>query len=602
MKNFSLFEKEERIECKPFIKWVGGKGQLLPEINKLYPIELGKTINKYAEIFIGGGAVLFDILSKYRLDEVYISDKNLELINTYKSIRDNVDILIKSLKEMEEQYISLNNENRKIYYYKKRQEYNSLKINIEENNIEKASLFIFLNKTCFNGLYRVNKKGEFNVPMGAYKNPKICDKENLKNVSMALKNVKIIYADYRESESFIDEKTFVYIDPPYRPLSTSSSFTSYTENDFSDKEQIELAEYIDLLNKKGAKIVISNSDPKNNDIDDDFFDELYKNYNINNRVKATRMLNSNASLRGAINELLITNYERIEWENRNMRNFEKWLGKFKNSIATYDYYIDFKKVIKNVDNIKIELNILNSLIGSKNIEKDFENIIKKYPETLKCIPILLAIRDTEIYAQDEEGSFLYNFKTPNYNIEQYKIFMKKTGLFDLIQNHLINNLVDYVLGVETGLDSNGRKNRGGHLMEDLVEKYIIKAGFIKGINYFKEMKISEIEEKFKIDLSQISNNGKTVKRFDFVIKTQNMIYAIETNFYASSGSKLNETARSYKHIAQEAKDINGFIFVWFTDGKGWLDARNNLKETFEILENIYNIDDMENNIVEKLFV
>ena len=601
MKNFSLFEKEERIECKPFIKWVGGKGQLLPEINKLYPIELGKTINKYAEIFIGGGAVLFDILSKYRLDEVYISDKNLELINTYKSIRDNVDILIKSLKEMEEQYISLNNENRKIYYYKKRQEYNSLKINIEENNIEKASLFIFLNKTCFNGLYRVNKKGEFNVPMGAYKNPKICDKENLKNVSMALKNVKIIYADYRESESFIDEKTFVYIDPPYRPLSTSSSFTSYTENDFSDKEQIELAEYIDLLNKKGAKIVISNSDPKNNDIDDDFFDELYKNYNIN-RVKATRMLNSNASLRGAINELLITNYERIEWENRNMRNFEKWLGKFKNSIATYDYYIDFKKVIKNVDNIKIELNILNSLIGSKNIEKDFENIIKKYPETLKCIPILLAIRDTEIYAQDEEGSFLYNFKTPNYNIEQYKIFMKKTGLFDLIQNHLINNLVDYVLGVETGLDSNGRKNRGGHLMEDLVEKYIIKAGFIKGINYFKEMKISEIEEKFKIDLSQISNNGKTVKRFDFVIKTQNMIYAIETNFYASSGSKLNETARSYKHIAQEAKDINGFIFVWFTDGKGWLDARNNLKETFEILENIYNIDDMENNIVEKLFV
>ena len=601
MKNFSLFEKEERIECKPFIKWVGGKGQLLPEINKLYPIELGKTINKYAEIFIGGGAVLFDILSKYKLDEVYISDKNLELINAYKSIRDNIDILIKSLKEMEEEYIPLDDENRKIYYYEKRQKYNNLKINIEENNIEKASLFIFLNKTCFNGLYRVNKKGEFNVPMGAYKNPKICDKENLKNVSMALKNVKIIYADYRESESFIDEKTFVYIDPPYRPLNTSSSFTSYTENDFSDKEQIELAEYIDLLNKKKAKIVISNSDPKNNNIDDNFFDELYKNYNIN-RVKATRMLNSNASLRGAINELLITNYERIEWENRNMRNFEKWLGKFKNSIATYDYYIDLKKVIKNVDNIKIELNILNSLIGSKNIEKDFENIIKKYPETLKCIPILLAIRDTEIYAQDEEGSFLYNFKTPNYNIEQYKIFMKKTGLFDLIQNHLINNLVDYVLGVETGLDSNGRKNRGGHLMEDLVEKYIIKAGFIKGINYFKEMKISEIEEKFKIDLSQISNNGKTVKRFDFVIKTQNMIYAIETNFYASSGSKLNETARSYKHIAQEAKDINGFIFVWFTDGKGWLDARNNLKETFEILETIYNIDDMENNIVKTLFI
>ena len=307
MKNFSLFEKD-RIECKPFIKWVGGKGQLLSEINKLYPVELGKNINKYAEIFLGGGAVLFDILSKYKLDEVYISDKNLELINTYKSIRDNVDILIKSLKEMEEQYIPLNNEDRKIYYYEKREEYNSLKINSEVNNIEKAVLFIFLNKTCFNGLYRVNKKGEFNVPMGAYKKPKICDEENLKNVSLTLRNVKIVYADYRESEKFIDDKTFVYIDPPYRPLNITSSFTSYTENDFNDKEQIELAEYINVLNKKGAKIVISNSDPKNNDIDDNFFDKLYKNYNIN-RVKATRMLNSNASLRGAINELLITNYK-----------------------------------------------------------------------------------------------------------------------------------------------------------------------------------------------------------------------------------------------------------------------------------------------------
>ena len=308
MENFSLFEKEEKIECKPFIKWVGGKGQLLPEISKLYPIELGKTINKYAEIFIGGGAVLFDILSKYKLDEVYISDKNLELINTYETIRDNVDILIKSLKEMENQYVPMNNEDRKVYYYERRSEYNNLKINIEENNIRKAALFIFLNKTCFNGLYRVNKKGEYNVPMGAYKNPKICDEENLKNVSLALKNVKITYADYRESKDFIDDKTFVYIDPPYRPLNITSSFTSYTENDFSDKEQIELANYIDILNEKGAKVVISNSDPKNTNKNDNFFDDLYKNYNIN-RVKANRMLNSKANSRGEINELLITNYK-----------------------------------------------------------------------------------------------------------------------------------------------------------------------------------------------------------------------------------------------------------------------------------------------------
>lgn len=307
MENFSLFEKKG-IECKPFIKWVGGKGQLLHEINKLYPIELEKKINKYAEIFVGGGAVLFDILSKYKLDEVYISDKNLELINTYKCIRENVDLLIDALKIIEEQYISLDIENRKAYYYEKRKEYNNLKINSKENNIEKAVLFIFLNKTCFNGLYRVNKKGEYNVPIGAYKNPKICDEKNLKNVSIALKKVKIVYADYTKSKDFINDRTFVYIDPPYRPLNVTSSFTSYTENDFNDKEQIELAEFINILDKKGAKVLISNSDPKNNNIHDNFFDELYKNYNIN-RVKATRMLNSKADLRGAINELLITNFK-----------------------------------------------------------------------------------------------------------------------------------------------------------------------------------------------------------------------------------------------------------------------------------------------------
>lgn len=282
-----------------------------------------------------------------------------------------------------------------------------------------------------------------------------------------------------------------------------------------------------------------------------------------------------------------------------MRDFNKWLSKFRNSIANYEYYVDFEKIINNVESIKIELNILNSLLGSKKIEEDFEEIIKKYPETLKCIPILLAVRTKEIYAQDERGSFLYSFKELKNNIEDYKYFMKKTGLLELLSNHIVNNLIDYVLGIETGLDSNARKNRGGHLMEDLVEFYIIQAGFEKNKNYFKEIKIKEVEKLFNIDLSSISNKGKTVKRFDFVIKSGNIIYGIETNFYASSGSKLNETARSYKQIAQEAKEIENFKFVWFTDGKGWLDARNNLEETFEILETLYNIEDMENGILNR---
>ncbi|MDD7193252.1 MAG: type II restriction endonuclease [Clostridiaceae bacterium] len=283
------------------------------------------------------------------------------------------------------------------------------------------------------------------------------------------------------------------------------------------------------------------------------------------------------------------------------RNFNEWLSTFRNSIADYKYYIDFPKVHRNVDAIKIELNILNSLIGSKNIEADFEKLIGKYPETLKCIPLLLAVRADEIYAIDGDGEFTYNFKNPNYTIDQYKVFMCKTGLFDLMQNHIINNLFDYATGVETGLDSNGRKNRVGHLMENIVESYIRKAGFVKSENYFKEMYIHSITEKWGIDLSAISNTGKTEKRFDFVIKTENQIYIIETNYYTGGGSKLNETARSYKQISQEVDTINGVTFVWFTDGAGWKSARHNLEETFDVMPHIYNLNDLENGIIDEVF-
>lgn len=293
--------------------------------------------------------------------------------------------------------------------------------------------------------------------------------------------------------------------------------------------------------------------------------------------------------------------------NMSNRNFSAWLSSFRDSIADYGYYIDFEKVHRNVDNIKVELNILNSLIGSKNIEADFENLMRKYPEVLKCIPLLLAVRANEIYCQDENGGHLFQFDFGKYppnshaHYERYKYFMRKTGLFDLMENHIVNNLVDYATGVETGLDSNGRKNRGGHLMEDLVESFIQKAGFVKGVNYFKEMYIHQITDKWNIDLSAISNQGKMEKRFDFVVKTPNMIYGIETNFYRSGGSKLNETARSYKTLAWETEEIDGFTFVWFTDGKGWTSARHNLEETFDVMEHIYNIKDLENNIITEVF-
>ena len=288
------------------------------------------------------------------------------------------------------------------------------------------------------------------------------------------------------------------------------------------------------------------------------------------------------------------------------RDFNAWLSGFRDSIADYGYYIDFEKVHRNVDSIKVELNILNSLIGSKNIEADFENLMRKYPEVLKCIPLLLAVRANEIYCQDENGGHLFQFDFGKYppnshaHYARYKYFMRETGLFDLLENHIVNNLVDYATGVETGLDSNGRKNRGGHLMENLVESFIKKAGFVKNVNYFKEMYIHQITDKWDIDLSAISNHGKMEKRFDFVVKTPTMIYGIETNFYGSGGSKLNETARSYKTLALETDTIDGFTFVWFTDGKGWTSARHNLEETFDVMEHIYNIDDMENGIIKEV--
>ena len=292
---------------KPFLKWAGGKGQLLKEIEKYYPFGDSK-ITKYAEPFVGGGAVLFDILNKYEIKEIYISDINAELINTYRIIRDDIDTLIEMLLHVQNDFIPLCTDERKKYYINKRERFNDLKVNGTENiNIEKAALMIFLNKTCFNGLFRVNKKGLFNVPMGAYKNPLICDENNLRAVSEELQRVTIVCGDYKKSAEFIDEHTFAYFDPPYRPITNTAGFTAYTENLFNDEEQIELARFVDDMHRKGAKVVVSNSDPKNSNTQDDFFDNIYAARKIK-RVEAARIINCNSESRGKIKELLISNF------------------------------------------------------------------------------------------------------------------------------------------------------------------------------------------------------------------------------------------------------------------------------------------------------
>lgn len=298
--------RQRKKTLKPFVKWVGGKGQLVDEIMEILPAREEKILNKYAEPMVGGGALFFRLLSDYDFEELYIGDSNPELINAYIAIKKNVEQLIEKLSCMQSNYLPLDDNGRKFYYYDVRDKFNGISLS-EKTSVEKAAYFIFLNKTCFNGLYRVNKKGQFNVPMGSYKNPAICDGENLRNVHAALQNVKIVCGDYTKASSFIDDKTLVYFDPPYRPISETSAFTSYNSTAFDDSEQIRLAQFVGKINALGAKILVSNSEPKNFNPDDEFFEDLYRGYTIR-RVSATRMVNSNAGGRGKINELLICNW------------------------------------------------------------------------------------------------------------------------------------------------------------------------------------------------------------------------------------------------------------------------------------------------------
>ena len=289
--------------AKPFIKWAGGKGQLLEEIRAKYPAK----IETYCEPFVGGGAVLFDVLKTFSPKSVLINDINAELMNTYGQIKNRCDDLISILFEVQNRYKNQTLEENKAFFYEKRSRFNELKTNkSESDNLEKAALFIFFNKTCFNGLYRVNAKGLFNVPFNSAKNPLLCDEENLRACSELLQNVEMTVGDYKECKNFIDEKTFVYIDPPYRPLNATSAFTSYSESGFSDKEQIALKQFIEECAQKSAKILASNSDPKNAYENDTFFDDLYARFEIK-RIFASRMINSNAKKRGKVSELLISN-------------------------------------------------------------------------------------------------------------------------------------------------------------------------------------------------------------------------------------------------------------------------------------------------------
>ncbi|MEB3181385.1 MAG: DNA adenine methylase [Nostocaceae cyanobacterium] len=298
---------------KPFLKWAGGKSQLIKQINNYFPKELfDGSIKKYIEPFIGGGAVFLHLAYKYQIQELFISDINLELIIAYKTIKHNVNELIAHLANIENQYLSLNEIERKKYFYQIRNQFNYHKQDINLHNysidwVELTAQIIFLNKTCFNGLFRVNSQGDFNVPIGKYKKPTICNPENLKAVAEILQRTQIEQGDFSECEKFVDNNTLVYLDPPYRPISNTANFNSYSQQSFNDSEQLRLRDFFQKLDKKGAFVLLSNSDPKNENLNDNFFEKAYAAYRIE-RVKAKRSINSNASNRKAIDELLIMNY------------------------------------------------------------------------------------------------------------------------------------------------------------------------------------------------------------------------------------------------------------------------------------------------------
>lgn len=295
-------------KIRPFVKWAGGKGSLIPQLNNFYPYELKNgIIERYIEPFVGGGAVLIDILQKYDIQEVYAFDINIDLINSYNVIKNNVEELIANLKQMETKYLGLGQEERKNYFYNIRDEYNNYELEKNEQNVQRAAQFIYLNRTCFNGLYRVNKNGKFNVPVGSYKNPTICDEQNLRQLSQLIQNVQFQYGDYSRSMEYVTENTFIYFDPPYRPLNVTSGFTSYTKEDFNDENQKELAIFYRKLNGQNAKLMLSNSNPKNINVEDNFFDNIYQGFNIN-EIQASRMINANSNGRGKISEILVTNY------------------------------------------------------------------------------------------------------------------------------------------------------------------------------------------------------------------------------------------------------------------------------------------------------
>lgn len=617
---------------KPFLKWAGGKTQLLDTITSELPENM-EGINTYIEPFVGAGAVFLDFLSSDRFEKYIINDINSKLINVYKVIRDDIDLLIESLNDIKEKYLSFEelSEDREKMYYEIRDKFNSNDI----GRIELASYFIFINKTCFNGLYRENSKGNYNVPIGKYKNPTIFDEEQLREISRLLNKrnnngeliVTILNLKYTELEEYINKSTFVYFDPPYRPV-TVGGFSTYNKGGFNDESQQELADFYTSVSRTGAKLMLSNSDPRILDKNDDFFEKMYGNFYIQ-RVYANRFINSKGADRGGISELLITNYKKdnrmyigddekmeniskVYTEKLNFKNadevFEHLVGDVKDTIKGWDYFVNWEKAVGNMKAVEKSLNVLNYLIGKENIEQEARELIDENPQVINVFPILVASRDKDFKILEPTEEDLMNFKEFDFSKKRTRKddlsekelsdaieFLKKTNLLKLFEDKTIKSLVDYVLGVEVGLDSNARKNRTGTAMEDIVEVAVKKLCNKHGWEYKTQATVKEINERWGI----VVPTDKSARRYDFAINNNGKLLLAEVNYYNGGGSKLKTVANEFTKL-DKYMSANGFQFCWITDGLGWNTAKKPLRDAFDNMRQILNLDMIEKGALEYL--
>lgn len=618
---------------KPFLKWAGGKSQLLNEIIQELPTDV-KQMKRYVEPFVGAGAVFIHFLENNYFEEYIINDINSKLINLYKVIRDKPEDLIEEVQKLKTEYLEAELEEREKLFYKIRTDFNS----IDSRSIQLAAYFVFLNKTCFNGLYRENSKGRFNVPFGKYKNPSFFNEAQLREISRLLNlrnesgefKVKILNKSFDELEEYIDGDTFVYCDPPYRPV-TTGGFTTYNKSNFNDEAQVLLRDFYKTLHKKGAKIMLSNSDPKNLDKNDNFFDDLYSKFNIK-RVYAKRAINSVGTKRGKISELLITNYkDKVKIEAAPTKEDTEIKGYLeaessdlvkiftKSLLETnrgFNFYVNWERPSRIISEYNIELNTLNALVKNKNYDEDFKKIVKKIPTVINVFPALFALSKNErenlkkgkdffklvnIDAlEDDVIEYRFNIKDEEplneYEIDKYLDFTKKIGLKYLFTNLLEKHLVDYLIGCEVGLDSNARKNRGGLAFELAIEPIIVDIAKQYDIEVVIQKQFKTLRKR-GLEISEDIANRKA----DFILIKDNKIMNIEANFYGGAGSKPEEIIDSYINRQEDLKN-NNIEFVLITDGKKcWQNEQKpQLLKGFRHLNYLLNFNMSKNGILEEI--